>query len=45
VQLAATDDVDVKSVRVLEAGTPALYRAREAWLREPVWRLGLDCAF
>ena len=43
--LTATDDVDVKSVRVTEAGRPVRYLSREAWQRAPVWRLGLDSAF
>lgn len=45
IQLAANDAVDVKTVRTLEAAGPVSYRAREAWNRDTVWRLGLDSAF
>jgi outer membrane receptor for ferrienterochelin and colicins len=41
-QWGATDEVDVKTVRVIEAGGAVSYRAREAWQRDVVWRLGLD---
>ncbi len=44
-QLGASDAVDIKSVRTLEAGGPVNYLAREAWHRDTVWRLGLDSAF
>lgn len=44
-QLAATDAVDVRSVRVAEAGGTTSYGVREAWRRAPVWRVGVDQTF
>lgn len=44
-QLAATDTVDLKSVRFVTAGSTTTYEAREAWRRAPVWRVGFDRAF
>lgn len=44
-QLGATDNVDLKSVRIVEAGGPVSYQSREAWHSEAVWRLALDSAF
>jgi outer membrane receptor for ferrienterochelin and colicins len=42
--LGTTDAVDVKTVRVVEAGSKVSYQAREAWHRDTVWRLGFDTA-
>jgi outer membrane receptor for ferrienterochelin and colicins len=44
-QLGATDAVDVKTVRTVEAGAPVSYRAREAWHNKAVWRLGFESGF
>jgi outer membrane receptor protein involved in Fe transport len=44
-QLGATDAVDLKSVRVVEADGPVSYQSREAWQREATWRLAFDSAF
>lgn len=44
-QLGASDTVDVKTVRAIEAGGPATYRAREAWHHKAVWRLGFESGF
>ena len=44
-QLAASDDVTLRTVGVTEAGVAAVYTAREAWHRDTVWRFGLDSSF
>lgn len=44
-QWAASDDVERKSVQAVEAGQSVVYRAREAWLSAPTWRLGVDIGF
>ena len=44
-QLAASDDVTLRTVGVTEAGGAAVYTAREAWHRDTVWRFGLDSSF
>lgn len=44
-QIAATDSVGLKSVRIVDGGSPVRYWAREAWHREVVWRVGLDLPF
>lgn len=44
-RLAATDAVDLKTVRVVDASGVTLYQAREAWHNTVAWRLGLDSAF
>jgi outer membrane receptor for ferrienterochelin and colicins len=44
-QLAASDSVDLKSVRIVGDGGIMGYQAREAWQRRPVWRVGFDSAF
>jgi outer membrane receptor for ferrienterochelin and colicins len=44
-QLAATDAVDVKTVRTVQTGGPVSYQAREAWHSQAVWRLGFESGF
>lgn len=44
-QLAASDDVTLRTVEVSESGGAALYTAREAWHRDTVWRFGLESTF
>lgn len=44
-QVAATDNVDIKSVRVNAASAAGQYGAREAWHQQAMWRIGFDSAF
>lgn len=44
-QLAATDEVDEKTVRTTEGGVPVTYHAREAWQRETLWRVAFETGF
>ena len=41
-QVAASDDVSLKSVNTMAPSGPISYLARESWHRDVVWRLGLD---
>lgn len=44
-QLAATDEVDEKTVRTSEGGVPVTYRSSEAWQRETLWRVAFETGF
>jgi outer membrane receptor for ferrienterochelin and colicin len=43
--VGATDNVDIKSVQVVEANGLVSYQAREAWHQDVLWRMALDSAF
>ena len=44
-RLGATDAVDIRTVRVIDAAGQVVYQSRDAWHNALVWRLGFESGF